>query len=70
MSFVDTYGAWSLPATDTITLKCITALLPRGSAAHSVDMLEPSRNIYLTDLVCVCLCLLLMQSGRLLELTL
>lgn len=70
MTFVDAYGTWPLSATDTITSKCITALLLRGSAAHSGDVLEPSRNIYLPDLVCVCLCLLLMQSGRLLELTL
>lgn len=67
---VDACGAWRLPATDSIPLKCMAALLLRGSTVLRAGVLEPSQNIYLTDLVCVCLCLLLMQSGRLLELTL
>lgn len=61
---------WHLHATDGIVLKGTMAVLLRGSAVLQEGMLEPPWNIYLTDLVCVCLCLLSMQSGRLRELTL
>lgn len=53
---IDAYGSWHLPATDTITLKCIMALLLRGSAVHRAGVLEALTE-YLPYGSCLCMSL-------------